>query len=133
VLSQGAAAAVPATFMDALIVVNSNWVTFMTTFDPDETGNTVKQAFAAWKNAQNNRFAYVCWDSDVTPTKSLPATASLGYLLAQNGDSGTCLIYEATDLNLAAFVCGAAASIDFTQRNGRISFAYKEQAGSSRA
>jgi hypothetical protein len=35
VLSQGAIAAVPAAFMDALVVVNSNWVTFMTTFDPD--------------------------------------------------------------------------------------------------
>jgi hypothetical protein len=115
--------------MDALIIVNSNWVSFFTTFNPDNSGNTVKLAFAAWKNAQNNRFAYICWDSDITPTNTLPATASLGYLLAQNGDSGTCLIYEATDLNLAAFVAGAAASIDFSQRRGRISFSYKEQAG----
>lgn len=130
VLSQGAVAAVPATFMNALIVVNQNWVTFGTAFDPDNgSGNTVKQAFAAWKNTQNNRFAYICWDTDITPTTTLPATGSLGYILANNNDSGTALIYEPTDLNLMPFIMGAAASIDFTQRNGRISFAYKMQAG----
>ena len=130
VLSQGAIAAVPGTFMDALVQVTTNWVTFMTAFDPDGgNGNTQKQAFAAWKNTQNNRYGYVCWDSDVTPTLSVPATGSLGYILTNNADSGTCLIYEASDLNLAAFICGAAASIDFTQTNGRITFAYKWQAG----
>lgn len=138
VLSQGAVAAVPAAFMSALVVQNSNFVTFMTTFDPDGgSGNDVKQAFAAWKNSQNNRFCYVCWDFDTTPTTTLPATASLGYLLEQDGDSGTCLVWEPEDtdddtvesMNLAAFVCGAAASIDFSQRNGRITFAYKAQDG----
>lgn len=129
-LSQGAAAAVPATFMNGVVAVTTNWVNFMTDFDPDGgSGNTVKQAFAAWKNTQNNRYGYICWDNDITPTISVPATGSLGYILGQNGDSGTALIYEATDLNLAAFLCGAAASIDFTQTNGRITFAYKAQAG----
>ncbi|MCC8963774.1 DUF3383 domain-containing protein [Bradyrhizobium sp. Pear76] len=130
VLSQGAVAAVPAAFMNALIAQNNNWVTFMTAFDPDGgAGNTQKQAFAAWKNGKNNRYAYVCWDADITPTQSVPATASLGYILANNNDSGTFLQYEPTDLNQAAFICGAAASIDFSQTNGRISFAYKSQAG----
>jgi Protein of unknown function (DUF3383) len=130
VLSQGAAPAVPAAFMNALVAVNRNWVTFMTAFDPDGgSGNTVKQAFAAWKNTQNNRFGYVCFDTDITPTENVPATGSLGYILTNNGDSGTCLIYEPTDLNLAAFICGAAASINFQQSNGRITFAYKNQAG----
>lgn len=129
VLSQGAAIAVPGTFMDAIIAQNRNWATFFTTFDPDGSGNTNKQAFAAWTTAQNNRFAYLCWDTDVTPTTTLPATSSLGYILNNNGSKGTALIYDATDLNIAAFVSGAAASIDFTERNGRISFAYRQQSG----
>lgn len=129
VVSAGASAAVPGSFMDALIVLNSNWVTFMTAFNPDSSGNAVKLAFAAWVATQNNRFAYICWDTDITPTAAVPATGSLGYLLEQNNNSGTCLIYAPSDLNQAAFICGAAASIDFTQRNGRISFAFKEQAG----
>lgn len=132
VLSQGAAAATPAAFMNALIGVNKNWVTFMTDFDPDAgSGNTQKQAFAAWKNTQNNRFGYVCWDTDITPTQNVPAVTSLGFILANNNDSGTCLIYESSDLKLAAFICGAAASIDFAEKNGRITFAYKQQAGLS--
>ncbi len=131
-VSQGAAAASPSAFMNALKAVTTNWATFMTTFDPDGgSGNVVKQAFATWKNTQGNRYGYVCWDTDITPTESVPATGSLGYILANNGDSGTCLIYEATDLNLTAFVCGAAASIDFAQRNGRVTFDYKGQAGLS--
>lgn len=130
VLSQGTIAAVPATFMNAVVVANSNWVNFMTAFDPDNgSGSTVKQAFAAWKNTQNNRFGYVCSDNDASPTTVVPATSSLGYILANNQDSGTCLNWSPSDQNLPAFVCGAAASIDFTQRNGRISFAYKLQSG----
>lgn len=134
VTSQGAAAAATAgasaAFMNALIVTNSNWVTFTTVVDPDGgSGNTIKQALAAWKNTQDNRFAYVPTDTDITPTESVPATSSLGYILANNGDSGTCLVYEpvGANLNTAPFVMGVAASIDFTQRNGRINFAYKEQ------
>lgn len=130
VLSQGAAIAVPGTFMDAITAQNRNWATFWTAFDPDAgSGNALKQAFAAWTTAQSNRFAYICWDTDVTPTQSVPATSSLGYLLANNGSKGTALIYNATDLNIASFVAGAAASIDFTERNGRIAFAYRQQAG----
>ena len=135
VLSQGAAAASPSSFMTALIVQNSNWVNFTTLFDPDNgSGNAVKQAFAAWKNTAlgGNRFGYVCWDPDASPTTANPATGSLGYILANNADSGTCLISEAgatEDTGLAAFILGAAASINFQQTNGRITFAFKAQAG----
>ncbi len=132
-LSQGAAAAVPATFMNALIAVNSNWATFTTLFDPDVTpGNTVKMAFAAWNSSKNGRFAYSCWDVDVTPAASLPATGSMGYLLEQLNNSGTALVW--TDPAIATwqdavFLCGAAASIDFEEVNGRITFAFKGQNG----
>lgn len=130
VLSQGGAAASPAAFMNALIQVSTNWVTFMTCFDPDGgVGSSVKQAFAGWNDTQNNRFAYVCSDTDITPTQAVPATSSLGYILGNNDDSGTCLVYDPTDFELAAFVCGAAASIDFSQTDGRITFAFKSQAG----
>ena len=128
-LSQGAAAAVPGEFMDGVLQVTQNWASFMTSFDPDASGNAEKLAFAAWASAQDDRYVYVCWDTDVTPTQQVPATASLGYLLDQSDYSGICLIYEPSDLNQAAFVCGSIAAIDFEERNGRITFAYKNQAG----
>lgn len=131
-LSQGAGGATPAAFMEALLVQNSNWVTFWTAFDPDSgVGNSVKQAFAAWKNQSphNDRFLYACWDTDPTVTTTLPSSTCLGQVLAANNDNGTALVWEATDLNLAAFIAGAVASIDFTQPRGRTALAFKSQPG----
>ncbi len=135
VLSQGADAADPSTFMDGVINVTTDWVTFMTTFDPDGgSGITVKEEFAAWKDtaAGGDRFAYVAWDTDESPTTQDPATGSLGFALEASSDSGTCLVWapdDTTGPQLAAFVCGAAASINFEEANGRITFAGKRQDG----
>jgi hypothetical protein len=139
VVSQGADAATPGAFMDGVVANTTDWATFMTAFDPDEVGvNANKLAFAAWASAQNARYGYVCWDVDTSPATTVPATTSLGYLIGKNVNnySGTCLLAgdgktgsAAASASYAAFVCGSAASIDFTQLNGRITFAFKSQAG----
>jgi hypothetical protein len=131
VLSQGAAAAVPATFMAALIVLAQNWATFFTVFDPDGgSGNTVKMAFADWTATTKDRYAYLCWDNDASPTTTVPATGSLGYLLAQESASGTCLIYSTlASADLAAFAAGTAASVDYTETEGCITFDFRSQSG----
>ena len=130
VLSQGAAAAIPGAFMTGLTQLTQNWVTFMTAFDPDGgSGYNQKLAFAAWNNGQNDRFMYVCFDTDVSPTVTVPATTCFGYQLQQTDLSGTFLIWEPSDQNLAAFVCGLVASIDFTATNGRITLDFKSQSG----
>jgi hypothetical protein len=130
-LSQGAAAvASPSAFMAGVVGQTTNWATFFTTFDPDNgTGNAIKYQFAQWNGQQGNRYAYVCWDTDITPTESTDAASCLGQLIKAAGISGTILIYEPSDLGLAAFVCGAVASIDFTEVNGRITLAFKSQSG----
>ena len=130
VLSQGTVAASPITFMDALLNQNQSWVTFTTTFDPDGgMGNTNKMAFATWTNDQNNGFVYVCADTDAAATVTVPATTSMGYLLAQSDYSGTCLIYQPSQLYTNAFVCGAAASVDYAATNGKITFKFRSQTG----
>lgn len=129
VLSQGAAAAVPGTFMATVIANTTNWASFTTIFNPDNSGNTNKLAFAAWNTAQNNRYMYVPWDTDVTATTSSAATGSLGYILDGNSNSGTAPIYEPSDLHQAAFICGAVASVNFSQVNGSTSFAYLSGSG----
>ena len=135
VLSQGAAAAVPGTFMNALILVNQAWVNFMTIFDPDGgVGNTQKQAFAAWNNSAlgGNRFGYVCWDPDESPASSSDAPSCLGQILKANQNSGTWLEWEGgktEDDGKAAFILGVAASINYNATNGRTTFAFREQAG----
>lgn len=130
VLSQGAAAATPAAFMNALIQVTQNWASFMLLFDPDNgVGNAQRLAFAQWTNTTANRYVFVCRDDDITATLSVPATASLGYLIQQANYSGTCLVWEATDLSHCAFVCGAIASVNFNQTGGRVTFAYLSLTG----
>lgn len=129
VLSQGAAIATPGAFMDGVVAQTQNWATFMTTFNPDVSGNTNKLAFAAWNSGKNNRYAFVCADSDASPTTQVPATASLGYLITQANYSGTYLIFDLTGSEKAAFVCGIAASINFGANNGRTTFAFRSQSG----
>ncbi|QTD90827.1 DUF3383 domain-containing protein [Burkholderia anthina] len=128
VLSQGAIAATPAAAMAALTKLTQNWVSFMTTFDPDNgVGNTQKMAFATWTSQQNNRYLYAVWDTDQSPTTTVPATSSLGYLVGQSSMSGVAPNYN--DINKAAFLMGAIASIDFTETNGRSTLSFKSQSG----
>jgi Protein of unknown function (DUF3383) len=135
VISQGSAPQTPAAYMTALITQNSAWVNFMTIFDPDGGGGSAqKQAFAAWKNTAlgGNRFAYFCWDPDANPATTSPATTSLGYILHNNLDTGTVLIWEGQatqDNGLCAFALGWAASINYNQINGRAVLAFRNQAG----
>lgn len=134
VTSQGAAAAVPSTFMNGITSQTQNWASFWTAFDPDAgNGNAQKQLFAAWVNAptngQTNRFAYMADDTDITPTESQAATTSLGYILQQSGSSGTVVNYEPNAMYLNAFSAGYVASLDFTRTNGRATAAFKGQTG----
>jgi hypothetical protein len=129
-LSQGADAAVPGAFMTALTQLTQNWVSFMHMFDPDQgSGNTIKQEFMTWANAQNNRYAYVPRDTDITPTSSTTATTSLGYIAKTTPYSGTVPVYDPGVDNLDAFVCGSIAAINTAAKNGRITLAFRGQDG----
>jgi hypothetical protein len=101
----------------------------MTIFNPDASGNANKLASATWNGLQNNQFAYICWDNDITPTLSNSATGSLGYLLAQAGVSGTSPIYDPLNSGLAPFVCGSVAAINFNGTNQALTLAFKNQSG----
>lgn len=130
VLSQGAAIDTPSAAMTTIVAQTTNWGTFTTLFDPDGgSGNANKVLFANWTSLQNNRYAYIAWDTDITPTQSTNASSSLGQILIANKDSGTVPVYEPSDLSSASFLCGAIASIDFNTANGNASLAFKGQSG----
>ena len=132
VTSQGTIVAVPASFMAAIVAQTQDWATFQTLFDPDAgSGNAQKQLFAAWVNSTNNRYAYLAWDNDITPTESTDAASSLGQILKGINSSGTACIYEpaGSNLHLAAFLGSIAASTDFNATNGRATAAFKSQSG----
>lgn len=131
VTSQGAAAAVPGTFMAGIVAQTTNWASFQTIFDPDNgSGNAQKQLFAAWVNSTSNRYVYLCTDTDVTPTESTNASASLGQILKASNSSGTCLSWQpAAGYHLSAFVGGYIASVNFNATNGRATADFKSQNG----
>ncbi|MBX9593928.1 MAG: DUF3383 domain-containing protein [Roseomonas sp.] len=128
VTSQGAAIAVPATFMSGVAAVTQNWAGFTTLFNPDSSGNTNRLALAAWTNGRGNRFWYVPWDADATPTASNAATGSLGYLIRAGNYSGTTPIWTAT-YDKAVIAVSYAACLDFEAENGRTTLAFRSQTG----
>ncbi|WP_257803357.1 DUF3383 domain-containing protein [Burkholderia glumae] len=128
VTSQGAAATTPGAAMTAIVALTTNWVSFMTAFDPDNgTGNANKLAFSQWTSAQGNRYLYAAWDTDAAPAASNAATSSLGALVKQGSLSGVVPIWGPADK--AAFLMGAIASINFSATNGRITLDFKGQSG----
>jgi hypothetical protein len=132
VLSQGAAPAQPSLFMEALVQTTQNWVSFWTTFDPDDgSGSLQKQLFAGWVNSTTDRYMYIAIDTDPSPTLSADATSSFGQWLITNEVSGTFPMWHpaAAEYNYAAFVAGMVASINYNATDGRITLAFKGQDG----
>lgn len=132
VISQGAAAAAQAPFMNSVIAQNTDWATFFLTFNPDQSGQiTQRLAFAQWAAQQNNRYAYIEADSDAGPATENPDTASFAQQLKALGYSGTSPNWQSSETYLAAFISGTIASIDFDQAGGRITLDGRQQSGLS--
>ena len=123
ILSQGANADTPATAMDAVKAATQNWVDFMTMWEPVIED---KEAFAVWTNAQNQRFMYVCWDTDAQAIVN-GSTTCFGAIAKSLQYDGVVPVYNTKEL--AAFMLGTVASIDFSRLNGRITSAFKSQSG----
>ena len=130
VVSQGAAATTPVVAMNAIAAKTTNWASFMTMFDPDApASNTNRLAFALWTAQQNNRYVYVVADSDAVPTQSVSAPTSFGNIVKTLAYSGVAPVWQDEERYHDWFVCGAIASIDFSQLNGNTDLAFKSQAG----
>jgi hypothetical protein len=122
-LSQGANAAVPAGQMNSLISMFQNWATFFTTW---ASVQSEQEAFAAWSASVSPRYAYISWNA-VPADAVANNSASFGGFLKSTDSSGT-LPFYGTMLH-AAFVAGYAASLNFTQQNGRKNLCFQSQAG----
>lgn len=126
-VSQGSDGATLLETMESIVLQTQAFSTFSTIFEPDADG---KDALAEWTDGQNYGYAYIAWDTD---SNALIAGADcFGLRLFDNELSGTSPVYassESDGLALAAFVMGVAASVDYGQQNGRITFAFRGQDG----
>ncbi len=138
IISQGADADTPASAMDNVKANTQDWVDFTTMFEPSIDD---KELFAVWTNEQNQRYAYIAWDTDGQAVVN-GSTTNFGYVVNNlkydgivpiSGDA-TLAAEESTTLaalvrNAAVFTLGAVASIDYGRVNGRITAAFKHQSG----
>lgn len=123
VLSQGSAIATPGAAMDSVVMVTQNWASFTTIWEPVTAD---KQLFAVWASAQNSRYAYIAWDTDAQAIVANTTTA-FGALAKSLAYDGVLAVYNTKELGV--FILGLIASIDFSRRDGRITAAFKSQAG----
>ncbi len=128
-LSQGAAADTPASAMDNVVAVNQNWATMSYITEPVLAD---KEAFAAWFSTQNGQYLGVIWDSDsqasvqnaTEPFGVIAKTNKYNGVMAIGGDPAAGTLSTILP-NIAAFVQGMVASINYSQKNGAITFAGK--------
>lgn len=128
VLSQGAAASTPATAMPVFAAAAGDWAGFATTWEPVLAD---KEAFSAWTAVQGKRYFYAGYDTDVNALTSGSTETWLSAVIAANED-GTIGIWAENDAEgalEAAAVLGWAASLNFTQKNGRTTLAERSFSG----
>ena len=111
------------TVMEGVIQSTLNFATFTTVFEPELAD---KLALAKWSNAQNNRFLYAAWGKEAAALQT-GNTTCFGAQLKAAAYDGTAPIYGGLDK--AAFLCGAIASIDFTETQGKATMKFRSQAG----
>ena len=128
-ISQGSDGETLPQAMTSITTITQNFATFTTMFEPDADG---KDALAVWTDGSDRRYAYIAWDTDEDATATGGLTDNFGLRVIENEWNGIAAIYGSLDTDaraIAAFVMGAGASIDFSQTNGRITFAFKGQTG----
>lgn len=133
-----AATDTPTTAMNHAAAISRAWVTFSTTFEPSLAD---KKLFAEWVSAQNQRYAYVAWDTDALAIASGTGVTfgevarALAYdtVLPISGDAAAAIAQGSTlaqvTRDAAAFICGVVAATDYTRKDGRVTACFRTQAG----
>ena len=123
VLSPGVEAMSIAENMAAIRTTSDNWVTFTPLYGA--TDDEIL-ALAAWATGMGVDYLFVAWSNDAELLDATSETSISAQLTAANA-AATAGVYGSYEY--AAFVMGAAASIDWDRINGVINFAHKGQSG----
>ena len=101
-----------------------DWVSFSTIWEPERAE---KLELATWCSGHDTRFVYVMWDTDHT-ARVQGSTASAGYAITHTLElDGACCVWNTLDV--AAGVMGAIACLNFDQREGRTTLAFRQFEG----
>lgn len=122
------AAITPAEFMDEIINHTKGWFSFTRGWQLSSTSDQIAEdlLFAEWTSKQGVRFSYVEYDTN--PADLNPNTyvdfASLVTAAKYDG-----IISNYGGAELAAFVMGTLAAVNYEEQNGRITLAFKQGTG----
>ena len=138
VLGQGIDAETPSDVLDRVVNATQNWSTFMTDYEPLLAE---KKLYGAWANSSNQRYLYVCYDTDSNAVIANQSSTFGRFLIDGQYDGTVCISGDAAVAtaasttvlaqahDIASFLAGTIASIDFTATGGRLAFAFKHQSG----
>jgi len=141
-LSQGAALDTPTSAMANAWAHSQNWESMVTLFEPNLAN---KELFAAWFTAQSENVVWLAWDSDAQASVS-GATEPFGVVAIANAYNGLACIggdpailnlsttpvgstLASLVMNIAIFISGAIASINFNEENGKTNLTFLSQSG----
>ena len=128
ILSTGTGVDTPAGIMTAIAALSNNWVVAVPLFEPS---NSDALGFAAWIQAQNDRYWFVLPDSDAG-VLTANNTATIGAIIQAAAYDGVIVAWSATNPQyLAAFFAAYAASINWFTLNGRSTLKFRQQPGLS--
>ncbi|SFN29582.1 Protein of unknown function [Izhakiella capsodis] len=124
VVSPGAAATSLTDTMNSVINENQDWILFSSLV---ELTDGQKQELCSWASASHNRFGYVVHDSTNAGTVANNAECFVQNVVVANGYENVFPVYGSYLYAVTALAY--AASVDFSRKNGRISFKFREFPG----
>ena len=119
VLSQGSDALTQTANMNAIKRQSQNWVTFTTLYTASDSEHL---GLAEWSSNQGIDYLYVGWTNDARLLIQ-GGTSDIASQIKEAEYGSTALVYD--NVNVAAFVLGEAASINWDRYQGVINFAFK--------
>jgi hypothetical protein len=122
-LSQGSDALTQTQNMDKIKAASQNWVCFTTLYTATDDEHL---GLSAWASAQGIEYLYVGWTADARLLVQ-GGTADIASQIEAAEYGATELVYD--NVNVAAFVLGCAASINWERYQGTINFAFKHADG----
>lgn len=100
-----------------------NWVSFTTLYEAD---NSEHLGLAAWASSQGIEYLYVGWTKDAQLLVQ-GSTGSIADLIDDAEYGATTLVYD--NVQIATFLLGAIASVNWERYQGTINYAFKHVDG----
>ena len=123
ILSQGSAALTTTENMDFIKQKTQNWVSFTTLYEASQDEHL---GLSAWASAQGIEYLYVGWTAEAALLVQGSTTTVADKIKAAEYGATT-LVYD--NVNIAVFVLGSIASVDWERYQGTINYAFKKVDG----